>query len=141
VHLHAAAVRDLLAGEERAHDGDALGEASPSLVARRPGVAGDVLVERLARAQRRPQPGGEHDPERRDRLGEGEDRRVIALPRRAYGAKRHVGRLQSCAEPRPRETAFSLVFAPRRERHIPEVKPAASGATTSARRRSGGRCS
>lgn len=79
----------------------------------RPDLTGDPLVGRLARAQGRPEPAGEHLSQRRDRLGD--DRGVIALPRRIDDTERQPGRRQCGPEERPREAGLGLSFAPRTE--------------------------
>jgi hypothetical protein len=105
-----AAVGHGLAGPERAHDVDALPQARVALGLGRPVQAGDALVERLAAAQRHPQPVRVH--ERQGGAGLGEDGRVVAP---AWGGDRAVGEargLHRGAQPRPDEAGAALALAP-----------------------------
>ena len=113
VDHHVPVVRDLLAAEERAHDVHALAQARRAVLLRRPALAGDVLVGRLAGAQRDPQAFGEHLAQRRRGLGD--DRRVIALPGRVDHPERQRGLGQRGAEEGPGEAGLALPHAPRRE--------------------------
>ena len=113
VDPHQPVVRDRLAGEQRAHDLDALAQAGVAGGLVGPRVAGDVLVGRLAGAERDPQPPGEHLAQRGRGLGD--DRRVVALARRVDHPERQRRRRHRRAEPRPCEARLALAFAPRRE--------------------------
>ena len=108
-----AVMADLLAGEESAHDLDALPQ--PGVADRLPGPspAGDVLVGRLAGAQRNPEAAGVHRLE--GARGLGDDGRVVSLARRVHHSEWQAGRLQSGTEPRPSETGVALGLAPGRE--------------------------
>ncbi len=88
-------------------------EARVPLVLRRVRVAGHVLVDRLAAAERGPEPAGVHRLERGDRLRG--DRRVVPLPGRRDDAERQPRGLQRGAEPAPGESGLALPHAPRRE--------------------------
>ena len=126
-----AVVVDLLAGEQRAHDLHALAQARVALGLGRPALAGHVLVGRLARAQRDPQPPGEHLAERRDRLGD--DRRVVALPGRVDHAEGQVG-VASSAAPRndhaKPDSPWRSLQGEKWSEDIAAAKPAASASRT-----------
>ena len=106
-------VADLLAGQQRPDDVDALPQPRVAQLLARPALPGDVLVGRLAAAERDPEPAGEHRAERGDRLGD--DRRVVALAGRVDRAERQRRRGQRRAEPREAERRLPLPGAPRRE--------------------------
>ena len=113
VHADETVVGHLLAAQQRADDIDALEQAGVSVGLGRPRVAGDVLVERLAGAEGRPEAPREQLAERRDRLGD--DRRVVALPGGRDDAEGQGGRLHRGAEPRPGVAGFALALAPGRQ--------------------------
>jgi hypothetical protein len=110
---HAPAMRDLLTGEERAHDVDALAEPGVALGLGRPRRPGDVLVGGLPGAQRDPQAAREHLGQRRRGLGD--DGWVVALARRVDHAEGQAGRRERRPEERPREARLALALAPGRE--------------------------
>jgi hypothetical protein len=110
VDVDEAFVADLLAAQQPPDDVDALDEAVVAHVLAWPFVAGDSLVGRFARAERRPEPAGKHLRECRDRLGD--DRRVIALARRVDHPERQLRGGQRGAEERPCETGFALALTP-----------------------------
>ncbi len=62
-----------------------------------PGVARDVLVDRLARTERRPKPTGEHLGERGDGLSH--YHRVVPLPGGIDDPEGQGGGLKGCAQP------------------------------------------
>ena len=93
VDLDEPVVGHLLAGEQRPDDVDALAEPGRARRLVRPAVAGDVLVRRLAGAERHPEAAGEHLRQRGDRLGD--DRRVVALTRCVDHAERQRRRWPS----------------------------------------------
>jgi hypothetical protein len=102
-----------LACEQGPHDVHALAQPCVPLGLRRPRLAGDVLVGRLAGAERDPQAPREQLAQRRRGLGD--DRRVIALTRRVDDAERQLRRLKRRTEEGPGEAGFALTLAPRRE--------------------------
>ena len=108
-----AVVADLLAGEQRTHDVDALAQTRVADVFARPAIAGDVLVGRLASAERDPEAPWVHRGERGSGLRD--DRRVVTLPWRVDDPEGQSRPLQCGAQPRPRERRVTLPFAPRRE--------------------------
>jgi hypothetical protein len=108
-----AFVVDLLALKKPADDGDALDEALVAHLFARPYRAGDTLVGGLARSERRPEATREHLRERRDGLGD--DRGVVALPRRVHDAEGQVRGGQCGAEKGPREARLALARTPRTE--------------------------
>ena len=142
-------VVDDLAGQQRAHDVDALAQPRVADLLVRPRRAGDVLVGELAGAEGDRQPPGEQLGQRGRRLGD--DRRVVALAGRVDDAERHRRRLHRRAQPRPCEARLALALAPGREvvgrPRAPEARvlgllhgrPAARWAR-SARARRGCRC-
>ena len=109
--------------EQAADDVDRLHEPRVALLLRRPRIAGDVLVDRLAAAERRPEPLRVHLREGRDLLRG--DRRVVALSRRGDDAEREV------RWPRARRRASS-----RRSRSGPAGRSRARGGRCTSRRRS-----
>ena len=111
VDTHETIVGHLLAAQQGADHLDTLEETGIALRFRRPSVAGDVLVERLARAEGGPEPVGKELAERGDRLGD--DHRVVALARRGHDTERHRRRLHRRAEPRPGVPGMTLTLAPR----------------------------
>jgi hypothetical protein len=106
-------VADLLAGQQAAHDLDALAQPGVADVLARPHLAGDVLVAGLAGAQGGPEAARVHRAQRGSRLGD--DRRVVALTRRVDDAERQARRLQGGAQPGPGEGRLALPLAPGRE--------------------------
>jgi hypothetical protein len=86
VHVHEALVADLLTPVQRPDHVDALAQTGVAHVLAGPPVAGDVLVGRLARAERHPEPPREHRGQRGRGLGD--DRRVVALAGRVDHAER-----------------------------------------------------
>jgi hypothetical protein len=106
-------VLDLLAGPQPADDLDRLLEHLQAHVGRRPGVAEDVLVQRLPRADAELEAPAEHHGRRRRRLRD--DRRVHPQRRaRDRGDHRHaVGHLRERADHRPDERAVALRAGPR----------------------------
>ena len=131
----------LLAPQQRADDVDTLDQAGVALRFRRPSVAGDVLVERLARAKGSPEAVGKEFAERCDRLRD--DRRVVSLTRRGHDTERDRRRLHRRTEPRPRVPGMSLALAPRSEmiRAHCRLKPGGFGSTMASRSRDGANCS
>ena len=87
----------LLASQQRADHLDAFEQSGVSVGLGRPRVAGDVLVQRLAGAEGRPEAAGEQLAEGRDRLSG--DRRVGALAGGRDHAEGQGGRLHRGAEP------------------------------------------
>ena len=108
-----AVVADALAGQQRADHLDALLEPARTGLLVRPGVTGDVLVGRLAAAERDPEPAGEHHPQRRDLLGH--DRGVVALAGSADAPERQGRGRERGAQPAPGVPAVALGGRPRRE--------------------------
>jgi hypothetical protein len=103
-------VGDLLPGQQGPDDRHAFTEPGVADVLAGPSVAGDVLVHRLATAQRHPEPAGEHRPEGRGRLGD--DRRVVALARGVHHPERQGRRRHRRAQPRPGEAGVPLRQVP-----------------------------
>ena len=104
---------DLLAGQQAPDDVNAFDEALVTNFLARPHFSGDPLVRCLARSERRPEPARKHLRKGRDGLGD--DRRVVALPRRIDDAERNIRRRQGGTEERPGEARLALAFAPRAE--------------------------
>ena len=100
---------------ERAHDLDRLLEHLEPHVGRRPGVAEDVLVERLAGADAEPEAAVEQD--RRRRRGLRDDRRVDAHRRAGHAGGRRAcpGACGERADHGPHERALALLVVPRVE--------------------------
>ncbi len=106
-------VGDDLTGVQRPDDLDALEQALLTLGLGWPPLAGDVLVDRLPRSERHPEPSRKHGGE--GGRGLGDDRGVVALPRGVDDPHRQRRRRQRRSEPRPGEPAVPLPRAPRCE--------------------------
>ena len=110
---HQAAMRHGFAGQQPAHDLGALAQTGVAGRLVGPVLAGDVLVEELAAAERDPgEAAGKHLPEGADRLGQ--DRRVVApAAGHADGAEGEPrSARQGGAEPGPGEAGLPLRLRP-----------------------------
>src|SRR5215204_883764 len=113
VDTYEALVVDDLAGEEGAHDVHALAQPCVPLRLRGPALTGDVLVGRLARAERHPQPARKQLAQRGRGLRH--DGGVVALTWRVHHTEWQLCRLKRRTQERPGEAGFALTRAPGRE--------------------------